>query len=78
MPNDIKARRNRLTDVRFMADTGESLTGAARRLGIKPNTLEAFLYDHDRDVLATLRAREPRDPNQRPGLEAMRTRRRAG
>lgn len=68
-----RMRRERLEDARWLADTGEHLTGAAQRLGITRDALEAFLRDHDRDTLARLRAREPRDPNRRPGMRAMET-----
>lgn len=66
---------NRLEDVRWMAETGESLTGAARRLGITRDALEQWCRRFAPDVGRTLRDREPRDPNQRPGIEAMRGKR---
>ena len=53
----------RLEDARWMAETGECLDGAARRLGLTRNTLEKFLYRHDRDLLAVLVSHQPRDHN---------------
>ena len=70
-----RQRKERLENVRWMADTGENLTGAAKRLGLTPSTLDTWLARHAPDIGRTLRDREPRDPNQRPGIEAMRTRR---
>jgi hypothetical protein len=66
-----RRRRNRLADVLWLAETGENLTGAATRLGIDPESLRSWCRRHAPDALRTLNAREPRDPNQRPGLEAM-------
>lgn len=54
----------RLEDVRWMAETGECLDGAARRLGLSRGTLERFLERNDRACLATLLARQPRDHNR--------------
>lgn len=54
----------RLEDARFMAETGECLDGAARRLGLKVNTLEKFLWNNDRACLSTLMAHRPRDHNR--------------
>lgn len=54
----------RLEDVRWMAETGEHLDGAARRLGISTATLERFLERNDRDALSRLIARRPRDHNR--------------
>lgn len=49
-----------LEDVEWMAETGESLTGAAVRLGIKPGSLEKNLTDRgQRELLFRLRRREP-------------------
>ncbi len=47
-----------------MAETGEHLDGAARRLGISAPTLERFLERNDRDLLKALLARRPRDHNR--------------
>lgn len=69
----------RLEDVRWMVDTGECLDGAARRLGLKPNTLERWLErNHHKALLSTLVARQPRDHNRvadaldkRPSINAL-------
>jgi transposase-like protein len=54
---DHKARRE---DVAWMAATGESLSGAARRLGITASGLEKWCEKHGRvDDLNVLRSREP-------------------
>lgn len=53
-------RKARLEDVRWLADTGESLTGAAQRLGITRDALEAWCRKYAPDAYHTLRAREPR------------------
>lgn len=48
-----------LEDVEFMANTGESLSGAARRLGRKPEALATKLQRLGRlDIARTLRSRE--------------------
>lgn len=49
----------RLEDCRWMAATGEGLTSAAQRLGLKAASLDAWLRDHDRATLSTLTAQEP-------------------
>lgn len=54
----------RLEDVRWMAETGENLDGAARRLGLRVETLERFLERNDRAALKALVARRPRDHNR--------------
>lgn len=74
----LRAARNaeRLEDVTWMALTGECLTGAAKRLGIGPESLRSWCRRHAPELGQRLADREPRDPNQRPGIEAMRTRRR--
>lgn len=60
----------RIEDVRFMADTGECLDGAARRLGIGPTALAKFLDAHgELDTLTTLTRRNPRDHNSKRGME---------
>lgn len=61
----IPDHASRLEDVRFMATTGENLTGAARRLHISRQALEKWLDRHDPASSAQLRAREPRDHNTR-------------
>lgn len=54
----------RLEDVRWMAETGECLDGAARRLGLTRNTLEKWLARSDADALRLLVSRQPRDHNR--------------
>lgn len=54
----------RLEDCRWMAATGECLSGAASRLGLKTNTLEKWLLANDRATFSALLAREPRDHNR--------------
>lgn len=54
----------RLEDVRWMAATGESLSGAANRLGITTDALEVWGRRHDRESLALLIAHEPKDHNR--------------
>jgi transcriptional regulator with GAF, ATPase, and Fis domain len=65
----LKAREE---DVLWMAETGESLSGAARRLGMTRDTLWQWLRRHGmRDVLDVLMAREPwRIDNRQPGEAA--------
>lgn len=47
-------------DVEWMAETGESMDGAAARLGVTPRALEKFLERRDRlDLRAVLVARNP-------------------
>ena len=61
----VEARvTERLEDCRWMADTGESLDGAAERLGLTTATLEAFLRRYDRETLARLIAHRPKDHNR--------------
>lgn len=48
-----------LDDVAWMADTGETWTGACQRLSVKPKTLEKYLTEEGRYDLATrMKARE--------------------
>lgn len=68
-------RNDRIEDLTWLAETGECLTGAARRLGLTVPALEQWARRHANDAYLRLRAREPHDPNQRPGMRAMRTRR---
>lgn len=50
----------RAENLRFMADTGENLTGAARRLGISTDGVEKWATKHGmRAELEVLRRREP-------------------
>ena len=37
-------RQARLEDLQWMAETGENLLGAARRLGLSPEVLDRWLY----------------------------------
>lgn len=54
----------RIDDLRWMADTGECLEGAARRLGISERAVSLFLTRHgERELLKTLTRRNPRDHN---------------
>ena len=48
----------RIENCRFMADTGESLTGAAARLGITTSALESWLARNDHPTLLILAARD--------------------
>lgn len=62
---DHKARAE---DIRWFVDTGENLTGAARRLGISRDGVEKYCALHGlRAELRTLQSREPRlRADQRP------------
>lgn len=53
----------RREDVAWMAEWGESLTGAARRLGIHAEVLARWLRVHAPEANRRLLAREPRDWN---------------
>ena len=54
----IRLTNNHIEDAEFMAQHGENLTGAAKRLGTTPDTLARHLQRHDRhDILAKLRGR---------------------
>lgn len=56
----------RAEDLRWLAATGENLTGAARRLGITVCALEKWAQLHGmRDELAVLRGREVVVPGDR-------------
>lgn len=59
----------RLEDVQWMAETGECLDGAARRLGLTRNALEKWLSRRDPDSLRVLIARQPRDHNRFVGSD---------
>jgi hypothetical protein len=54
--------RARAEDVRWMADSGECATGAARRLGITFAALEKWARRFAPDDWRQLVAREPSDP----------------
>jgi hypothetical protein len=59
-----QATTARLEDLHFMAEHGESLIGAAHRLGISERALEMWLKRQGAEALtADLRSRNPRDPN---------------
>jgi hypothetical protein len=49
---------DRLEDCQWMAMHGETLTGAARRLGISRDGLEAWLRRHDPNLLRVLSERD--------------------
>lgn len=49
----------RIEDVRWMAATGEGLTGAAKRVSISTAALEGWLRKHDPATLSTLTAQDP-------------------
>jgi transposase-like protein len=49
---------DRLEDCRWMAEGGETLTGAAKRLGLTRKGLEAWLRDNDPDTLRVLAERD--------------------
>lgn len=54
-----QATRDRLEDLEWMAETGECLTGAARRLQLTPAGVEKFCQRQGRlDLFRTLAARE--------------------
>lgn len=54
----------RAEDIAWMADTGESATGAARRLGISRGALEKFCRTHGlRTYYYRMADRDPRDHN---------------
>jgi len=70
----------RTEDIRWLVETGESATGAAQRLGLTRDGLEAFCRRNGlRDELRTLLERDPRDHNaaQKGAVIAKRDRRRA-
>lgn len=50
----------RAEDLRWFAETGETLAGAAERLGLTTDGIEKWCGNHGaRDVLERLRANEP-------------------
>ena len=54
------ANAARLEDLQFMADTGETLTGAARRLHLEVKTLHKWCLRHNHlDLYHQLANREP-------------------
>lgn len=49
----------RIEDLEFMAAHGEHFDNAARRVGLTPNSLERWLFRHDRiDLVQALRGTE--------------------
>lgn len=62
--NAERARAERIEDLEWMAETGESLAGAAHRLGLTLSALEHFLSRAGRlDLRAVLVGRNPHDHN---------------
>ena len=57
------ALETRHEDLAWMAATGECLSGAAARLGLKRKSLERWAKRNAPDLLARLLDREPRDHN---------------
>jgi transposase-like protein len=58
----------RLEDVAWMAETGETLSGAARRLGMEAESLAVWLRRRGAfDLCRTLRGREAADEVRRSG-----------
>lgn len=54
----------RLEDLRWMAETGECLTGAARRLGTSVEALSRWLFRWDaRDLYQQMADRDPIQPD---------------
>lgn len=54
------ARRDaRIEDVQWMADTGETLSGAARRLGLSVDAFERWLHRNAPELRRPLARREP-------------------
>lgn len=62
----------RLEDLTWMADTGESATGAAERLGISHDALEIWTRRHAPELWKRLVARDPRDENFRTRMHGER------
>ena len=62
-----KRRAERLEDLAWMVETGETVEGAARRLGLTPNALDKWCGQNAPDLLQRLRSREvlPRDAHGR-------------
>ena len=59
----------RLEDVAFMAETGETLTGAARRLGMDPEYLAIWLRRKGHGELCrVLRGREADEQTSAAGI----------
>lgn len=54
----MRHNRARLEDLRWMTETGENTTGAARRLGISTQALEKWCRTHTREEWQTLRSRD--------------------
>jgi hypothetical protein len=66
--DQLAARRAaRLEDLEFMAQTGETIPGAAARLHLHPDTLRQFLRARDRmDLFAWLLANQDDRPYAGP------------
>ncbi len=62
---NAEACARRLEDLAWMADTGESASGAAERLGMTLSALERWCDRHARDLWRRLSARDPVDHNER-------------
>jgi hypothetical protein len=63
MTNRAVDHRARAEDIRWFVDTGENLTGAARRLGISTDGVEKWCREHNmRTEYTILRSREPHMP----------------
>ena len=63
------ANADRLEDLTFLADTGESLTGAASRLGLTTDALEKWCRTHGHQHLHARLTANTRTPGHgaRPG-----------
>ena len=56
---DVAHIQARIEDAEWMAETGETLEGAAKRLGLLPSSLADFLRTNGReDITERLRARQ--------------------
>ncbi|WP_067428468.1 hypothetical protein [Nocardioides jensenii] len=62
-----RVRAERVEDLRWMAEHGEGLHGAARRIGMKWKSVEQLLRRaNERDLLTTLIRNNPHDWNTWP------------
>lgn len=59
----------RLEDLRWMAETGECMAGAAKRLGVSESAVDNFLRRHcdDPELAALLMRRNPGSPTSNRG-----------
>ena len=62
-------RAARLEDLTWMAETGESASGAAHRLGLNRDALEKWCANNATDLWRQLMANEPRDHNAYAGRD---------